>query len=165
MVKNNLYKNVIIEGVDCVGKSTLIKELNKNFYFKKIKRSAPKNFNSGLRAIEKDFELLNNNTGLLFDRSVLIGEYIYGNYLRKYNEKYTDELKKFADFNVDIIILYDDYKKIEKRFDNIFIKKSDIKKLQYNYLKMYNKIKKYGNKRIYFVNVNNIKKIIEIFLL
>ena len=102
---------IIIEGLDRVGKSLLITNIIKSIgyhhivhYGKPIQSSI---YNNSLEEYQKQsfikgFELLINNTDIIFDRFIL-GEYVYAPRYRNYNGSYVFDYEK--EYHIDT--LYD----------------------------------------------------------
>ncbi|MBS1596097.1 MAG: hypothetical protein JST90_17425 [Bacteroidetes bacterium] len=136
-------KNVIIEGVDGVGKSTLGKRLKEmGFTYKHFEYNREA---TDLYAIYKDFLLANNNKKIAFDRS-FISEYVYGHALRGSSRISKEQLLELISLGGDtkVIIMTDTKENILSRE----IEPQDIKMITENYevlndgfLDLYNDLK------------------------
>lgn len=109
----NLF--LIVEGPDNVGKSTLINNLNNyynkltmhNLHYSNVKQD---NISEVIKYNKKlynemfelmTFELKNDKTGLIFDRSHL-GEIVYGNIYRGYSGDYVLDIEKKFNHILDV---------------------------------------------------------------
>lgn len=105
--------NIIIEGPDGVGKSTLVEKLKQHYNIDSIRLSYkdPKDFNFYDRILEK--------TDCIFDRHFL-SEIVYSKLFRRGCELSWDEtvelFNKTQDLNIPIFILDTDKEEILKRF-------------------------------------------------
>jgi len=113
--------NLIFEGTDCVGKTSTISELIKILKFKQlIKFDAPKNYNSSYNHNIKTTKILNDNYGIILDRS-MFGEEIYGPMFRKYDVKYMRLLEKSLELHNIYILMVANEDILERRFDGEFV--------------------------------------------
>ena len=130
--------NIIIEGCDCVGKTSVInKIIQEHPEFELIKCSAPKNKKEALNEYLNIVHRLQTETGLIFDRA-LLGECIYGPKYRDYYPEYMRNLEKLIPINTMLVLLIADIATIEKRFDGEFIKIEHIPIIQKNYIEEFN---------------------------
>ena len=123
--------NLLFEGCDCVGKKTLIRELQKH-----LVRADSKPFvvsHVGAPTTKEEFKerahqfvkIVNENYGIMYDR-FLLGECVYGKLMRGYYPEYMRELElTIAPHNVLILVTAGEDEVI-KRFDGQFIQRSDI---------------------------------------
>lgn len=120
------FPNIMVEGVDCVGKTTFINLfVERNPQYKIIKMKNPKNYEDGKEKNLKAFQMLNNESGLIFDRGIL-GECVYSPIKRRYYPEYVRMLEQsIKGYNV-LLLLTADPKKIIERFDNVFLTVEEI---------------------------------------
>lgn len=133
----------LIEGCDCVGKTTLVKQFlkhdeNKRKKLKVIKCSAPP---SNLcreeqrlfckNQYEKIVRLMNSRGNLVLDRFHL-GEAVYAPIFRGYYPDYVRELEKKME-DVKLIVLTANPALVVKRFDGKFITKRQIPAILKNF--------------------------------
>lgn len=118
--------NLIFEGADCVGKTSIINEFIKNedkdfkiFHFKK----PPEKLNNyDAKCFQKDMfflhsEYLLNDDNVIFDR-FHIGEIIYGSMYRNYKIDYIKELEEWIKDNCLLIYVTCDDDVLIDRFDH-----------------------------------------------
>lgn len=121
--------NIILEGCDCVGKSTLAKLLQRmNPSLKITHYAAPASKESAQRDYEHAVDLLNMSSGHIFDRCML-GECVYGPVYRNYYPVYMRDLEKKLEPHTVLFLIQADAGEVEKRFDGKFIAKNDIPRL------------------------------------
>lgn len=124
----------IIEGCDCTGKTTLIKEFLKHDKYKKFKvihcSAPPKDLSRGKqyqfckKQYEKIVREMNKGSDLLLDRFHL-GEAVYAPIFRGYFPDYIRDLEKTMK-NVKLVVLSAHSSVVEDRFDGKFITKAQI---------------------------------------
>lgn len=125
--------NLMFEGVDCVGKSTLIKAFNQNKNFKLRKTERPNDRNSSIK-IYNQLSLELTQTGVIGDRGLIcdrgfISELVYSPLYRNYNSDYIYDLIRKAN-NVIYVFVDSNIEKIKERFDFDYVKLKDIEYLQ-----------------------------------
>ncbi len=135
--------NLIFEGCDCVGKTTLINSIVKNsdksfkvFHFQRPPDSMAASL---VREFQKQMFFVHSNylihdTDIIFDR-YHIGELIYGKLYREYDIDYIAELEKLIKEHCILICMHCDRKEIEKRFDNKGISRYDLEKVNNLFVK------------------------------
>ena len=127
--------NLIIEGCDCVGKTSIIKEFIKlNPEYKMIHCSNPKTMEDGRIQYIGIVNRLQHEDNLIYDRA-LLGECVYGPMFRGYYPEYMRDLEKEIPLNTNLILVTCHPDEIKKRFDGEFIIESDIPKIQDNFFK------------------------------
>lgn len=149
---------IIIEGVDRVGKSTLVKKLEKIFNLDRLHftKEDPRNYRFYYQTI------LKNN--VVFDRH-FISEYIYTKVLKRSNKLPEESFQKLLTHafnnNVYIIVLYQKNSVLQKRMDTEPDKKvvKNFEKINEEYIQF---AKTYPNK-IYLIKPTrrNIRKVIK----
>lgn len=117
--------NIILEGCDCVGKTTIANTLMQMRDFQKIKVSAPKDFEDGRQQYEALVACMNSERSLIFDRS-MFGERVYGPIYRGYYPHYLDRLEPSIEPHNFLFLVKADAPEVIERFDGKFIKASDI---------------------------------------
>lgn len=83
------FKNIIIEGADCTGKTTIINALKSESSYHTYTASKTTNFLDALQASITQLQYINKTNKILFERS-FISELIYGTRFRNYTPR--DEL-------------------------------------------------------------------------
>lgn len=130
--------NLIFEGCDCVGKTSIINELQPLFN-QIVKMNQPKGYEDAKSYYFEFKNYLNNNVGILLDRGFL-GEEIYGPLKRGYNVEYMRNLELELNDNNVIIIVTADVNKIKNRFDGDFLKIEELEVVDNWYNNVYNKV-------------------------
>ena len=143
--------NIIIDGCDCVGKSSLFKYilrhgvLNNRFIGQHY--SAPKSMEHGRRQYIAGVKILNRIRGIVFDRFML-GERVYAPIMRGYSPTYMNELeRKLKSHNFLFLLICGDIEVLKERFDGKFIKESQLLTVQNKYIEEFAK-SEYENKFI-----------------
>ena len=139
---------IILEGCDCVGKTSTIENLKKYFNNDCIIKhfsNPPKNLSQQDQHNFCKIEYFNElnfscfNVPIIYDR-YYFGEQIYAPIYRKYSPNYINELEnRLNDENALLILLVADIKDLHKRFDGIFIKKEQMDKIQETYINLFEK--------------------------
>lgn len=139
--------NIVIEGCDRVGKSTLIKEfLMHGKYEVRHCQAPPKGLTQKQQIAHQRAEYLdgvydlNGRNDIIYDRFML-GECIYGPIYRDYYPKYMRRLEKKVGDNTIFVVLTASPKLLEERYDGIFIKKEDIPEIVRRFEEEYRKCK------------------------
>lgn len=133
-IKKFKMTSFLIEGCDCVGKTTLVNEFLKRY--KKYKvihcKAPPKNLSKRAQHdfCKKQYETilkqLKQNNFLLLDRFYL-GEAVYAPIFRGYYPFYIRDFeKKLNKLDVKLVVLTCDPEIVLKRFDGKFITKQQI---------------------------------------
>ena len=137
--------NMVVEGCDRSGKSTLIKEfLKRKKYEVRHCRAPPKGLTQPQQIEHQRNEYLegvsdlNSRNDIIYDRFML-GECIYGPIYRDYYPKYMRRLEKKVGDNTIFIVLTASPKLLEERYDGIFIKKKDIPEIVKRFEEEYKK--------------------------
>ena len=135
--------NLVIEGCDCVGKTTLINSIVKNsdrsfkvFHFQKPPESMATfqvmEFQKHMFFVHSNY--LIHDTDIIFDR-YHIGELIYGKLYREYDVDYIAELEKLIKEHCILICMSCNREQIEKRFDNKGMPRYDLEKVNNLFIK------------------------------
>jgi hypothetical protein len=139
--------NLIFGGCDCVGKSSIIKELIKlEPKYEVIKRNAPKDKERARLQYHLDVDYLNSHDNKILDRSMFC-ECIYSPLLRGYYPEYMRELEKKVNDNNFLILVTARLDIVQKRFDGVFIKAEQIPTILENYQKEF-MVANYNNKML-----------------
>jgi thymidylate kinase len=129
--------NVIIEGCDGVGKTTLIEELLLTGYFDvAIKIQPPKSIEEGEERYINVNNLLNKHEGILLDRSML-SEKVYGPILRGYYPYYVDKLEKELENHNYLFLITAEPEIVKKRYDGKVITAEQVYAVISNYISEY----------------------------
>ena len=132
-----MLKNLIIEGCDCSGKSTLIKEItNKYKKYKIIKCNNPVSKESALNEYLDIILRLKREQNLICDRFML-SEVVYSPIYRSYYPEYIRRLERHICGNSILILVDCSLLELRKRFDSVFIRKDDIERIKYNFIKQF----------------------------
>lgn len=138
--------NIIIEGCDCVGKTSLIAEFLKlQPNYRVVKCSAPKDKEAAREEytrIVKEIQLQNN---IIFDRA-LLGEKVYAPVFRGYYPEYMDELEEQCN-NALVVLLTANPKIALQRFDGKFIDADQIPNIMLSFFEEFHE-SKYPKKMI-----------------
>lgn len=129
--------NLLIEGTDCTGKSSIVRILEQHGY-KTVKCNAPKNYEEGKREYEQIVERLNREDKLVYDRS-LLGECVYAPVFRGYYPYYMRELERKINANNVLVLVEAAELIVKKRFDGKFIALEQIPELLKTFKEEYNK--------------------------
>ncbi len=124
------YYNIILEGCDCVGKTSIFEEFIHNSDLVDIGMHvpAPKDYENGKATNLTLLKMANENHGLIFDRFML-GERVYAPMYRGYFPDYIDDYEKqLKDHNI-LFLIHAEPETVKERFDGKDIKKSDIGKI------------------------------------
>lgn len=137
--------NLIIEGCDCTGKTSLIGALMKKLkYSGVIKCSNQPNIDVGKFYNEKLTKMMNQSIGVIFDRAQL-SEDIYPRIMGRYQIDYMREMEKTIKPHNVLVVLTTDNVSIQKRFDGEYINKDQLFKIRDEYNKIF-KICKFKHK-------------------
>jgi thymidylate kinase len=118
--------NIILEGCDCVGKTSIATALMKlDPRLQLTKCNAPKDMQSGREEYERIVERLNSEDFLLFDRA-LLGECVYAPLFRGYYPEYMRELETRVSDNTCIFLITAEPIVAQHRFDGEFISVNQI---------------------------------------
>lgn len=120
--------NVIIEGCDCTGKTTLARRVSSDLGFIYVKVQNPVDENDGSKMNHELLEMLNYRRGMVLDRG-LLGESVYGPIIRGYSISYMRELEIELGSHVVLIVLTADTDTVLERFDDEFITKEQIPRI------------------------------------
>ncbi len=135
--------NLIFEGCDCTGKTSIINSIVKNsdksfkvFHFQRPPEHMAK---SQVREFQKQMFFVHSNylihdTDIIFDR-YHIGELIYGKLYREYDIDYIEELEKLIKEHCILICISASREVIEKRFDNKGMPRYDLEKVNNLFIK------------------------------
>lgn len=134
-------KNLMFEGVDCVGKTSIIKEFNNKFpEYGIIKMSAPNSKMYAIRQYTAMAERLKVEQGLILDRG-FISELVYAPIYRSYQANYIYTLiNKIVESTILVYVTADE-EVIKERFDNKFIKLKDISIIKNSFIEEFSKTK------------------------
>jgi thymidylate kinase len=127
--------NIILEGCDCVGKTSIAQELQKLYGYEYIKRNAPRTRNEFKELFAADIKLMNTRSNLLFDRSGL-SERVYAPLMRGYTPEYMDEYETTIN-NTVLVLVTASNEEILKRFDDEFVTRSNIPTIAKEYQKQF----------------------------
>ena len=133
-MKDNIDFNIILEGCDCVGKSSIAFKLIKTIpSLRLIKIDAPKNKKEARKQYTHLISQLNSERGIICDRS-FFGERVYAPLMRGYYPNYMDFLEaKLKDHNFLFVITAEDAV-IKERFDGDFIKLDQIHGIKMSFI-------------------------------
>ena len=121
MRKTIHLQNIILEGCDKTGKTSIAKKLIELCpTLKYLHFTAPKNYGDGQKQYIKLIKKLNNEHGLVCDRSWL-GEGVYAPLMRGYTPDYLRNLEKSILNHNYLFLIIADENKVLKRFDGKFI--------------------------------------------
>jgi len=151
--------NIILEGCDCVGKSSIYDEIMKNGVFGKrmigikfTNRMPPKSYKDGKELNEEILDISNSFDGILFDRHIL-SEKVYAPILRNYIPDYIDNLEKKLNPNNYLFLITAKANTIKRRFDGKEITFDMIPKIVNGYIHHFDKCY-YPNK--FIIDTTNI---------
>lgn len=124
--RGTMKYNIILEGCDCTGKTTLQKALLDRLKgSKEAHMKAPKSKEGALHEYKNWVEVLNLETGWILDRGFL-GECVYAPLMRNYYPEYMRDLERELYYHNVLILVVADPTVVQERFDGKFIKKKDI---------------------------------------
>jgi len=129
--------NIILEGCDCVGKSSIasnIVKLDPNYTV--MKRNAVKSYTEGKSQYSADIELLNSKTNLIFDR-FMYSEAVYAPIFRNYFPEYLREFEHKLSSNNLLVLVYARPEIVKKRFDGKFIKEEQIELIMSSFFRLF----------------------------
>ena len=151
--------NIILEGCDGVGKSSIFEELMHNGLFgdrmigiQYKYRMPPKSYEDGKELNEELLRQSNKFEGLVFDRHIL-SERVYAPILRNYIAIYTHELEKQLKPHNYLFLITAELKTVENRFDGKDISLNLISRVLDGYQFHFYRCK-YPNK--YIIDTTNI---------
>lgn len=117
--------NVILEGCDCVGK-TSIADLFVRDGFNRLKCSAPKDKFDAIEQYARTARELQTSKGNVLDRFML-GECVYGPVMRGYDTgSVIHEMEKHLPEDTLLVLVYAEPDTVKKRFDGVFITEDQI---------------------------------------
>lgn len=149
--------NILLEGVDCVGKSTIARKfVDLGYTLKKF--GAVNTFEEGIEQNIEIINFVNKNKGYVLDRSIL-GEAVYGPIIRNYEVNYMRDFEKKINPHNYLFLLNAFPETIYKRFDGEYISKDDIKNIIYLYFEEFSK-SLYKNKACVFVSRDKTPQIV-----
>lgn len=150
--------NVIIEGCDGVGKTTLIEELLLTGYFDlAIKTPPPKTLKEGKKRYRNINQILNKFDGLLFDRCML-SEKVYAPILRNYYPHYATKLEKQLENHVYLFLITTTPEIVEQRYDGKVITPKQISLVLKTYIDEYH-LSQFPNKFILDSSIKTPKEL------
>ncbi len=133
-----LLKNILLEGTDCVGKSSIVKELTQFYELTRTYHfQNPKDKEDGKRQYEEAVKLMNSNSGLIFDRAFL-GEAVYAPVFRNYYPEYLRNLEEKIQPHNYLFVITAREEKIKERFDGKFINLKQIPIISNAFLEEFN---------------------------
>lgn len=122
--------NLLIEGCDCVGKTSTIRELQKlNPQYNVVKCNAPKNKQGAMAEYVSIVNDLQTTTHTILDRGML-SECVYAPIFRGYYPEYMRTLELDVPKNTALILLTCHPEEIKRRFDGEFITENQIPNIQ-----------------------------------
>ncbi|KKM79960.1 hypothetical protein LCGC14_1344660 [marine sediment metagenome] len=131
--------NIILEGCDGVGKTSIFEELiHKGLFGKKMlglqhkHRMPPKSYKEGKELNEDLLRISNFSDGLVFDRHIL-SERVYAPILRGYFATYTHELEKQLKPYNYLFLITADLMIVKSRFDGKGITEDQIQEILIEY--------------------------------
>lgn len=136
--------NILIEGCDCTGKTTLANLLKTRDNYQLLKSNAPPANLTSTQQYEhlreeyrRGIELLNTSDNICFDR-FLLGEAIYAPLKRGYYPDYIRQFEETISDNTALVLLYADTDTVKSRFDGQFITEDEIPYVLYRFNKEFN---------------------------
>jgi len=123
--------SLMFEGVDCVGKSSIIKEFNKNREFEVRITQRPLNLQDSKKIYKNLVDRIEKGH-YLFDRG-FISELVYAPKYRDYEPDFIEDLMARTRNNVIYVFVDADLEVVKSRFDFDFIDIDDIKGLQQSF--------------------------------
>jgi thymidylate kinase len=117
--------NVILEGCDCVGKTSVAAFFKQFEGAEVVHIRPPKSMEDAHVQYLAWVKLLNSRTGFVLDRAFL-SECVYAPLKRGYFPKYMRELEKTLNSNTFVVLLDASPNTILKRFDGQFITEREI---------------------------------------
>ena len=115
--------NIILEGCDCVGKSSIFDKImhrgllgEKMIGFQCKNRMPPKSYEDGKQLNEEILHLSNKFDGIVFDRHIL-SEKVYAPILRNYYPDYISKLEKQLKPHNYLFLITADLEVVRNRFD------------------------------------------------
>lgn len=118
--------NIILEGCDCVGKTSLQQALMDRSKKAKIAHmKAPKTKEAAKHEYRNWVDTLNSETGWILDRG-LLGECVYAPLMRGYYPEYMRKLEETIRPHTVLVLVTAEPDIVADRFDGKFIKKKDI---------------------------------------
>lgn len=142
-----VYKqNIVLEGCDGAGKTTLAKVLEEQheMFYRHV--SNPVDYEDGKQQNLDFVNKMNKNTRLLYDRG-LLGEAIYGPIFRGYTPDYIREFESRLEPHNWLVLVDCDVKTLNDRYDGEFIERKNIPQILKDYRKQFN-LSKFPNKII-----------------
>jgi len=154
--------NLIIEGCDCTGKTSLIGQLMKSLKYKNvIKCSNQENKKEGKKFNEDLVKFMNIEKSVIFDRATL-SEDIYPEIMKRYKINYMRQLeKKVLNHNILIVLTVGNDEILKKRFDGEYITEKQLLKIRDRYEKLFPKLN-YKHKILIDTSNKNTNQIINI---
>ena len=136
--------NIILEGCDCVGKTTLAQFLvdydNYSIFKFNIPRGETKEQQEAFakQSYYNELDRIKQSNSLVYDRFYL-GEFIYAPLLRGYTPQYQHDLENKLNSNKIILaVLTADVSKIKERFDHKVLKPEQLDYVNTQYIKKFN---------------------------
>jgi thymidylate kinase len=125
-MKSILDANIMLEGCDCTGKSSIAEELAKqNPGLRVMHYANPKGFDDGQKQYRCLVDTLRCEKGIVLDRGAL-GECVYGPLFRGYYPEYMRELELLMPDNTYLFLVHADERVVRSRFDGKFITRDQI---------------------------------------
>lgn len=137
---------VIIEGLDCCGKSTLSKRFAEKYNFEYVKESYTNDNEEKLNRIKRMFDrLIDSNKNYIYDRTTLIDDFVY-DFLNKQKSVLSEHLNLILSLlsECKIVHLVLDEQIREQRFNergDEYVSNDMIDQIRENYFEFYTNIK------------------------
>lgn len=129
--------NVILEGCDCVGKTSVADLFRRLQRAEVVHMGPPESKESAKAAYEELVIKLNARTSLVMDRGPL-GECVYGPIKRGYYPEYMRDLEKQVKPHTFLVLLSASEETVKKRFDGKHITEAEIPVVLESFWKEFN---------------------------
>lgn len=116
------YANVVLEGVDCSGKSSIARAMVRMSpdFSRVVHYSNPKSKEEGEATFRRAVAEMNSDSGVVYDRAQ-VGERVYAPPFRGYYPEYMDDLDRTVHKRTLFVLVTASLPVLVKRFDGQFI--------------------------------------------
>lgn len=130
------WVNIVLEGCDCTGKTSIARVLEKAYGFVYQHVSNPKTYEEGKALNFEIARKLNSTCGLVYDRA-LLGECVYAPLKRGYYPTYMRALEKEINEHNLLVLVEAPLSVIKERFDGQFLKVDELERVVDAYQREY----------------------------